>query len=151
MSENDIELKEDFSGFTEVTARDNTESPPKIDVSEAVEKAQIEANTAPEPILNAPDDESSPQLPGAGPSGPSRGMIQGMLSYTPPKPSIWQTLMNRGLTILAVVAVGVLAWWWWSKNSNTGGPVELAEAAVDAARKTVVEPIKKALKLPPNL
>lgn len=160
MSENDmphedLDLKEDFSGFTEVSAKE--EAPPKIDVSEAVAKAQAQAQaqSEPEPSSGNVEDEQGPPLPGAMPGGPQRiprGMFPpGMMPGPRPQaPSFWKTLLNRGLTILAVVAVGVLVWWWWSRN-NGGGPGKMAEAAVEGVKKTVVEPIKKALKLPPLL
>jgi hypothetical protein len=151
MSENDmhhedVDIKEDFSGFTEISVKDTTQPtqfPPKIDVSEAVAQAQSQSQSRePEYMNDAIDDEQEPQLPGA----------VRMLPRPPfQRPTFWQTLINRGLIALAIAAVGILVWWWWSKNNNTSGPLEAAEAAVNAARKTVVEPIQKALKLPPNL
>lgn len=154
----DLELKEDFSGLTEVTVKESdaapTQPPPKIDVSEAVAQAQAAqdqaqaAPTDPSPVSAAPDDESVPQLPGA---ARTHAIYRGMMTppFRPPqRPSFWKTLLNRGLTILAVVAIGVVVWWWWSKN-NSGG-AGAVETVVETVKKTV-EPIKKALKLPPLL
>ena len=141
------EVKEDFSGFTEVTTKDNSQQPQKIDVSDAVEQARNQQNDEIH-IQSQPQiqDEEQPQLPGV-----PRGMPVGMGNTQRSSNSFWSTLMNRGLVLLAIAAVGVFVWWWWSKNNNTSGPMDLAEAAVEATRKTVVEPIKKALKLPPTL
>lgn len=171
MSENDIDmrhedldLKEDFSGFTEVSVKDHmappTQLPPKIDVSEALAQAQAQSRAAESNVLTDGGDggdgadgayggaygDEEPQLPGV-----PRGMPPPPMIRPAPKESFWQMLLNRGLTIVLVVALGLLVWWWWSKTNNVAGPVEAAEAAVNAARKTVVEPIQKALKLPPSL
>jgi len=157
MNHEDIDLKEDFSGLTEISVRNNTSQPtqlpPKIDVSEAVAQAQLQEraqsnNDAPhddDAHDDAPHDDEQPQLPGVPRGMPNPAMMQQR------RPSFWQTLINRGLVILAIAAVGLFAWWWWSKNNSTTGPMEAAEAAVNAARRAVVEPIQKALKLPPSL
>lgn len=172
--ENNLDVKEDFSGFEEVSVRDNnqqssnlpTQPPPKIDVSEAVSQAQTEERNSQQSQSQErfpnPDEEDLeemengvPQLPGASrgmfPPGMGMGMFPpGMVGNTQ-RPSFWKTLLNRGLIILAIVAVGVAAWWWWSRNGNGPSPSDAVEAAADGVRKTVVEPIKKALKLPPSL
>lgn len=155
----DIELKEDFSGLTEVSVKNNVPEPQKIDVSEAVAKAQSKIADESVPQSNTDgvdagiDELAGPQLPGAlaGRRIPRPEMIPPHLRGNAPRPSFWKTLLNRGLTVVAVIAVGLVVWWWWSKNNGTAGPIEMAGAAVNGVRKTVVEPIKKALKLPPLL
>lgn len=168
MSEHDLrheemDLKEDFSGMTEMTLKEPSQPPsqlpPQIDVSEAVAQAQAQSQAPPQGVSDSPDHESQePELPGAVSIERSRGEFPPeMLAMMggaprPQRPSMWQTLLSRGLTIVAVLAIGVLVWLWWSRNNSSTGAADIAGAAVDVARKTVVEPIKRALgDLPPPL
>ena len=150
----DLDLKEDFSGFSEVSVKnkppeelppqhspqEGEDNPPRIDVSEAIHQAQASAQAESQSKQRG---NEMPQLPG----------VQYMMHPPrPPRPTFWQTLMSRGLTILAVVAIGVLVWWFWSsRKAGTGGVVtETANAVVDAAGDAV-NSVRKALKLPPGL
>ena len=101
----DLELKEDFSGLTEVTVKESdaapTQPPPKIDVSEAVAQAQAAqdqaqaAPTDPSPVSAAPDDESVPQLPGA---ARTHAIYRGMMAppFRPPqRPSFLENIIKQ--------------------------------------------------------
>lgn len=161
------DLKEDFSGLTEHSDRtEHTEHqvkdpqhqpedlPPRIDVSEEIEKANAKSKNEQESSRGQPQLESFPY--------PPPGMFPPGMFPPPPqqqKPSFWKSLMTRGLTILAVVAVGLLVWWWWSSNKSVGeAAAQAAQAATDAAQaaaktvqENVVKPVKRALNLPPHL
>lgn len=128
------DIKEDFSGFTEVTDKEqqSIETPRKIDVSEAV--AQAQAQDA------IPSELQLPQLP----------RTIGPLYREPYKPSFWQILMSRGFTILVVVVIGVLAWWLWSSRNNIAS-VDVNGVESKGIINNIVEKVQKSLKLPPNL
>lgn len=128
------DIKEDFSGFTEVTDKEqqSIETPRKIDVSEAV--AQAQAQDA------IPSELQLPQLP----------RTIGPLYREHRKPSFWQILMSRGFTILVVVVIGALAWWLWTSRNNIAS-VDANGVESKGIINNIVEKVQKSLKLPPNL
>lgn len=148
-----IELKEDFSGFTEVTV--NGEEPTKIDVSEAINEAKTQYNKVDMKEENAKnesdvggggeegEDIEQPRLPGA---------VQYLRMPRAQQPSFWQSLMGRGLTILALLAIGFIVWWWWSSKSSVQDAVSVAVSdVVNTVQENVVQPVTRVLKLPPQL
>lgn len=137
----DVDVKEDFSGFTDVSVKDPQHTPenlpPKIDVSEAVQQARAQETKE----SQAEERQSEPMMI-------PPGMMMVQRQQGPQRPSFWQTLMSRGLTIMVVVAIGLLVWWWWS-SKNAGGVTANDAGIVE----NITNKVKKSLglKLPPNL
>lgn len=150
--EQKVDIKEDFSGFTEVEIKDPKNVPdnlpPKIDVSEAVHQARQQEMQKHQKHENLR----------ASPGGGCPENMEPPMEYTPrkqqAKPSFWQTLIGRSLTIVVIVALGVGVWWWWNSNKSIA---KIVAGSVGGAAKEVgiveniTNTVKKALKLPPGL
>lgn len=167
--ESNREIKEDFSGFTEVTIHDTNEEPIKMDVSDAVpgQTTQVEENenvpmlpgvvNTPVPkgtvSTNLPPNQLSNQLPSNQQSphhlqSPNQPPNQ-PLNQPPNQPSFWQSLLSRGVTILIVAGIIVLLWWLWTSYSK--GASTTMEQMTEMVQENVVEPVKRVFKLPPQL
>lgn len=158
--ESNREIKEDFSGFTEVTIHDTNDEPIKMDVSDAVsgQTTQVDEN------------ENVPMLPGVVNTPVPKDMLPTNLPphlqppnqtpnqpphhlqpphQTPNQPSFWQSLLSRGVTILIVAGIIVLLWWLWTSYSK--GASTTMEQMTEMVQENVVEPVKRVFKLPPQL
>lgn len=162
------EIKEDFSGLTEVNVKEPQsqpdELPPRIDVSEEIEKASRVNGTGTSNGNGNPQGQEAsgeqfqgqsqhPPMPTPQGMHPAehQQMMMMMGPRQPAKPSFWKTLMTRGLVVIAVLAVGFLAWWWWSSKKGMAAAAGEAVQAVGDAAKNVAANTKKALNLPPHL
>lgn len=173
------EIKEDFSGFTEVTVHDvnnqestNYDEPIKMDVSDA--RSNISQNET--------FEENSPMLPGVVDPSNTKGLFSHSNStqqlphpqtnqsphqspnqsnqspnqspnqppnQIPNQPSFWQSLLSRGVTILIVTGIIVLLWWLWSSYSKSA--TTTINQMNELVQENVVEPVKRVFKLPPQL
>lgn len=152
MSSNEKDIKEDFSGFTEITIHDkrpktnNNEEPVKMDVSDAMEEKPMLPGVSeqPNPQLlllqqqqQQPQQQPNPQL-----------LLQQQLPQQ--QPSFWQSLLNRGLTLLLVGALIAVVWWWWSSSSKSASALA-TDNVVNAVQENIIDPVKRVLQLPPRL
>lgn len=160
--QNDQDIKEDFSGLTEVTVKDPQHQPqnlpPRIDVSEEIAQAQSQEQH--QQSLERAAERATERVEGNYSQKPQEGYLvpptqmQMNMMRQPPqqRPSFWNTLMTRGLTILAVVAVGFIVWWWWSSTKSINQAAgDAVNTVTQTVKDNVVNPVKRALNLPPSL
>jgi ABC-type nickel/cobalt efflux system permease component RcnA len=171
--ESNREIKEDFSGFTEVTIHDTNDEPIKMDVSDAVsgQTTQVDENenvpmlpgvvNTPVPkgtiSTNFSPNQLSNQLPSDHPHHLQDPHLQShhlqppnqTPNQPPNQPSFWQSLLSRGVTILIVAGIIVLLWWLWTSYSK--GASTTMEQMTEMVQENVVEPVKRVFKLPPQL
>ncbi len=151
MSDQNVEIKEDFSGFTEVTVNGETErkldeqhehaegeTPHKMDVSEAI--AQAQSHQSRQSHDHAEDDE-----PGMLPGVPPRGMMP-----PPPRQTFWQSFLGRVIIVVGALGALLVLYYIWSTRNGAHSDAGIVET-VSGAVENLTNTVKKSLKLPPNL